>query len=570
MAKPPAAAERDPAAPQGAGPSGGPAHDVLVAIPFRHRLSTKLLGMTAALALAALAALGFAERRMQRDLLDQLERSTALMGDAIQASSHDAFLEPRPSHAYRAMEDVGRLEGVERVRVVDKRGTIVFSTDPLEVGARLDRHAGACAGCHRGTGAPLSRVPPGARSAVVGERGDRALALVSPIHNARACATAECHVHPPGRQVLGVLELSVSLERLDAEVLAFRRGFVLVLGAAVLALAAALVLFGRAHVVEPVAAIVEGMRRVARDDLDVEIPVRSRGELGLVAAAFNDMTGSLRRLEGELNAMMAGLERQVEARTADLRAAQERLVRSEKLSSLGQLSASIAHEINNPLAGILTFAKLVSRTLADGPPDDAARASLRKNLALVEREAQRCSAIVRNLLDFARERPIEPVPIDPRAPLEEALSLVSNQARTLGISVERSLEPVPEVLADFGQLRQAFVNVAMNACEAMGTSGRLRIATRAAGGAAELAFSDTGPGIPPERLPHVFDPFFTTKQKGTGLGLSVVYGIVERHGGTITVQSAVGQGTTFTIRLPAAGLRLVPPEPAQGCAARAG
>jgi len=270
------------------------------------------------------------------------------------------------------------------------------------------------------------------------------------------------------------------------------------------------------------------------------------------------MTRSLRRLEDELSGVLAGLEGEVESRTCDLREAQEQLVRTEKLSSLGKLSASIAHEINNPLAGILTFAKLVSRTLAEGPPDDAQRAALQRNLALIERETQRCSAIVRNLLDFARERPMQPRPLDPRAPLDEALSLVQNQFQTLGIAIERDLSPVPEVVGDFGQLRQAFVNIVMNACEAMGTSGRLRVTTRALGEEVAIAFEDSGPGIAPERLSKIFDPFFTTKEKGTGLGLSVVYGIVERHGGAVAVASELGRGTTFTIRLPFSATRAEP------------
>jgi two-component system NtrC family sensor kinase len=335
-------------------------------------------------------------------------------------------------------------------------------------------------------------------------------------------------------------------------VLAFRRGFVLVLAGGVVVLAALLYLFGRAEVVEPVAAIVAGTRRVARDELDIEIRVHSKGELGLLATSFNEMTRSLRWLEDNLKDFMDVLEHQVEARTADLNAAQETLVRAEKMSSLGKLAASVAHEINNPLAGILTFAKLVSRTLAEGPPDDARRAVLQRNLALIERETQRCSEIVRNLLSFARERPIQPKPMDPRAAIEEALSLLASEARTQNIQVERDLSQVPDVLADAGQLRQAFLNIAINACEAMGAAGKLRVTTRADAEAVEIAFEDTGPGIPPERLPHVFDPFFTTKEKGTGLGLSVVYGIVERHGGVVEVRSEVGRGTTFTIRLPIA------------------
>jgi two-component system NtrC family sensor kinase len=526
--------------------------DVLVAIPFRHRLATKLLGMSAVVALAALAALWFAEGRMQRDLIAQLERSTALLGDAVQTSAYEGMLAAGPAHDWAAMDLVAGLEGIERVRVLDKRGRVVFSSEPLDVGTEVERSGRACAACHGGHAQPLSRAPAAERGEILEDSGGRVLALMSPIRNARGCATAACHVHPPGRQVLGLLELRVSLEHLDADVLAFRRGFVLVLSGAVVVLAALLYLFGRAEVVEPVAALLEGTRRVARDELDLEIRVHSRGELGVLAGSFNEMTRALRRLEDELAGVMDGLEREVEARTADLRAAHETLLRAEKLSSLGKLSASIAHEINNPLAGILTFAKLVSRTLAEGTPDDAKRAGLQRNLALVERETQRCSAIVRNLLDFTRERPMKPGPLDPRRAVDEALSLVENQAQTQGITVERDLGPVPDVLADFGQLRQAFLNVALNACEAMGSSGRLRVVTRALDGAVEIAFADTGPGIPPERLASIFDPFFTTKEKGTGLGLSVVYGIVERHGGTIDVRSDPGEGTTFTFRLPVA------------------
>jgi two-component system NtrC family sensor kinase len=526
--------------------------NVLDAVPFRRRLSTKLLGMSALAALAALAALWVAERRMQRDVADQVTRSTALLAESIQATAHESMAAARERHGFAGLALVGELDDVHRVRVLDKRGVVVFSTDPQDVGSRIQKSGRACAACHGGRAQPLSRAPAGERAEILEVADGRALSMISPIYNGRACATAACHVHPPGRQVLGLLEVQVSLREVDANVLAFRRGFVLVLSAGVVVLATLLYLFGRAEVVAPVAALVEGTRRVARDDLDVEIRVRSRGELGLLATSFNDMTRSVRHLEDSLSAMMSGLEREVELRTADLREAQEQLVRTEKLSSLGKLSASIAHEINNPLAGILTFAKLVSRTLAEGPPDDARRATLRKNLALIERETQRCSAIVRNLLDFARERPIEPRHIDVRAVIEEALSLVGHQFQTLGLAIERDLEPVPEVLADFGQLRQAFVNIAMNACDAMGTAGRLRVETRPRDGRVHVVFSDTGPGIPAERLSKIFDPFFTTKEKGTGLGLSVVYGIVERHGGTVLVDSEVGKGTTFTIRLPAA------------------
>jgi len=263
------------------------------------------------------------------------------------------------------------------------------------------------------------------------------------------------------------------------------------------------------------------------------------------------MTRSLRRANDELHRLQHGLEHQVEERTADLRRAQAALVQSEKLSSLGRLSASIAHEINNPLAGILTYAKLLIRTLEGGPADEASRQEALRGLALVRRETERCTAIVRGLLDFARDRPVALAETDLNAVVEESLELVGHQLALRGLTLEKRLAPLPPVLADFGQLRQAIVNVAVNAVEAMREGGVLTVATRAApGGGAEVIVTDTGPGIPREHLARVFEPFFSTKERGTGLGLAVVYGIAQRHGGRVEVESGE-RGTVVTLGLPA-------------------
>jgi two-component system NtrC family sensor kinase len=302
----------------------------------------------------------------------------------------------------------------------------------------------------------------------------------------------------------------------------------------------------------PVAALVQATRRVAKDQLELEVPVTWKGELGILATSFNDMTRSLRTTKRDLDTLMHDLERQVEERTSALRSAQDQLVRTEKLTSLGKLSASIAHEINNPLAGILTFAKLIVRTLEQGTPDDATRRALVKHLLLVQRETERCSAIVRNLLDFARERPLALKDVSVNHVVDEAVQLLGNQIQIQGVTLEKTLRQVPPVDADFGQIRQACVNVIMNACEAMSRGGKLVIETALVEGGkwVEMSFQDTGPGIPPDHLSRIFDPFFTTKERGTGLGLSVVYGIIERHGGKIELQTEVGKGTRIAIRLP--------------------
>jgi len=378
--------------------------------------------------------------------------------------------------------------------------------------------------------------------------------MVTPIRSSPDCTTSACHAHPREKAVVGVLDLGVSLAPVDRDLAVFRRVSLLVTALLALLLGAVFWYVAKHRVVRPVEALVQATRRVAHDELETEIHVDAKGELGLLAASFNEMIRSLRRVEGELQALNEQLEEKVVERTGELRAAQDTLVRTEKLSSLGKLSASIAHEINNPLAGILTFAKLMIRTIEHGPVGETERRTLVKQLALVQRETERCTAIVRNLLDFARERPLQLKDVDVNHVVEEVFSLVANQTAMLGVEASKDLAPVPKVEADFGQLRQAFINIVINAIEAMGKGGHLRVSTRPLPGqdALEVVFQDDGPGIPPELMQKIFDPFFTTKEKGTGLGLSVVYGIVERHKGRVSVESEPGKGTRFTIWLPAA------------------
>ncbi|ABS25999.1 sensor histidine kinase [Anaeromyxobacter sp. Fw109-5] len=525
--------------------------DLGLEIPWYQRLSTKLFVMIGFVALGVIAAFFFAEVAVQRHLLSQVVAESDLLSHTIRNSLHRAMLQDRRGDAYLIMQDIGGQPGIEKVRMMDAEGLITYSTERGEIGRTVDRNAEACSGCHA-AGEPLHHVDLQDRSRVFPTNGHRVLGIITPIYNEASCANAACHAHPAQRKVLGVLDVAVSLRRLDAETAGFRWRTLAAAAAAAALLGSFAWLYTRHHLVRPVAALVQATRRVARDQLELEIPVTWKGELGLLGASFNDMTRSLRKAKGDLDSLMHGLEREVQERTAALRAAQDQLVRNEKLSSLGKLSASIAHEINNPLAGILTFAKLIVRTLEQGVPDEATRAALIKHLHLVQRETERCTAIVRNLLDFARERPLAVKDVDVNEVVEEAVLLLANQIRIQGVTLDKRLGAIPVVSADFGQLRQACVNVIMNAIEAMGRGGRLEIESALVDGGrwVEVAFKDTGPGIAPEHLTKIFDPFFTTKERGTGLGLSVVYGIVERHGGKVDLTSEVGKGTRIAFRIP--------------------
>ena len=501
-------------------------------------------------------------RSSQRNRVEGMIREVNQFSDTVKRSTHYAMLLNRWGDAFQIMETIGRQEGINRVRVFNKEGMILYSTDKAEVGKSVDKRAESCYACHAAE-RPLERLQLADRTRIFpGSNGHRLLGMITALHNEPGCSEG-CHVHAPTTRVLGVLDITMSLERVDREIAEIWWNRVASGALTIVVLAALLTIIVRRGVVRPVRALVEGTRRVGEGDLGHRLPAGSRDELGVLASSFNQMTGSLQKAQGELDALVQTLEQRVEERTRELQEAQALLVQTEKLVSLGKLSASIAHEINNPLSGILTYAKLLSRKLRTGPPDAEGIQTALQQLALIERETQRCSSIVRNLLDFARQREPNFQKVAVPAVLEEALSLLANRLSVQNVTVAKAYAPVPEVRADFGQLRQTFVNILMNACEAMPDGGDVRVVVQKVeaagerrGGAArrfvEASIADTGQGIAPEHLGKIFDPFFTTKERGTGLGLSVVYGIVDAHGGKVAVDSAVGRGTTVSLRLPAA------------------
>jgi PAS domain S-box-containing protein len=231
-----------------------------------------------------------------------------------------------------------------------------------------------------------------------------------------------------------------------------------------------------------------------------------------------------------------------------LRETQEQLFRSEKLASIGRLAAGVAHELNNPVAGIMLCGQLVMEQLSQGSPAIS-------NQQRVLDQAQRCKKIVEGLLDFARQREPETKPLDLNDIIESTFSLIGNQSAFHNIEIVKELDPcLPPILGDRSQLQQVFVNLAINAAEAMGTGGRLSVVSSFDAQFVRVAFTDTGCGIAAEHADKIFEPFFTTKAdlKGTGLGLAVSHGIIKKHGGTLSFQSNVGSGTTFTVQLPQA------------------
>ena len=302
------------------------------------------------------------------------------------------------------------------------------------------------------------------------------------------------------------------------------------------------------NITRPIGEMVAATRNITAGRLDQEVRSDSPGEIALLADSFNVMLKSLRHMKGDLEEWGRTLEQKVKQRTEELVAMQARVAQSERLASLGMLAAGVAHEVNNPLGGILALTAL---TLEDLKKDDPNR----ENLEEVIRQTERCRDIVKGLLEFSRQSKSNTELIDLNKILQDTLSLIEKQALFFNISVTKDLdEQLPPVMADESQLQQVFMNILMNAVQAMEERGTITIASRhnTSAHCVEVAISDTGRGIAREQVDRIFDPFFTTKAsgQGTGLGLSIAYGIVTTHGGSITVRSEPGKGSTFTVRMP--------------------
>jgi two-component system NtrC family sensor kinase len=494
-------------------------------------------------------------RNNREELLAQSISQASQLAGVIMGSTRDSMQHNRPGDVARIISDVGALKDIDRVRILSKEGQIIHSTDSGEEGMFIDQEAESCLGCHLDERSMQAAPLIGRPRFFTDPDGQQLLGSTAVFQNEPSCSEAACHVHPAHEKVLGVVDIVTPLDDLQKTI---RKNTVTIisLSLGMLTLAAILVsVLVQRIVYRPLDDLRKGAEQMAAGDLDHAVPVRSDDELGQLADSFNSMMDALRRSRGELEEWGHTLEQKVEEATRELRQAQAEAARSEKLASVGLLAAGIAHELNNPLTGVLTFSTLVRNTL----PDDSPEA---EDLDLVIQETKRCAAIIRRLLDFAREKTPEQDYADVNQVISDCLQLISQPARVANIRLISELdESVPPILIDADLIKQVIMNMMVNAQHAIGENGVITVRTRlvpaAEAGcedsdAVEITIRDDGCGIEPENLDRIFDPFFTTKGvgKGTGLGLSVSHGTITAHGGTIEVESEVGQGTEFRICLP--------------------
>ena len=477
--------------------------------------------------------------------------------DFIRQSLYTSMLGNERERTYAMIRLIGSEPGVEAIRIYNKQGEIKFSNDEREIGTTVDLQAEACYACHA-TAEPLRALPTSERARIYRKDGTyRVLGTINPIRNEESCWNAGCHAHSPDQSILGVLDVQMSMAQVDA-IVAERQRQALGVAVAILALSmllTAVIVYRAVHL--PARQLRRGTEELTHGNLDVTIDLERSDELGDLAKSFNRMARSLKEADAELRSWSQTLEDRVRRKTEELEQMNQQMIRVERTASLGRMAATVAHELNNPLSGILTYAKLSAKRVGRTMPDGEDKTKVQENLELIRSESVRCGNIVRDLLTFARGRSAEFAPAHLHEVVEQTLKLVKHHVQLRQVVTEVDLTLADDVVVcDREQLVQALLALLINAVEAMHDGGRLLVRTEEARGERAgfvlLSVRDTGVGIPEEVREHMFDPFFSTKNeaKGVGLGLAVVYGIVQRHEGTITVDSEPGEGSTFTLVLP--------------------
>lgn len=376
--------------------------------------------------------------------------------------------------------------------------------------------------------------------------GKKVLGLTRPIYNEKTCWSGGCHAHSKDTRFLGLLDITISADPMLSTIRSYRNNTIIQIIFLILSIALCLHILTQKLIIKPVYTLLEHTRAIGRGDLHF-IESVSGDELGELADTFNETIARLKKAQEERDKWEATLESRVEERTREIKEMQTALVRSEKLASLGELVAGIAHELNNPLMGIMIHTSLISRN----PHIDK---DLAEDCQTITHEATRCSKIVKALLNFARVPEPKKSMQQVHKVIDRTTTLIEHHADFRDIEIIKEYDPeLPEILMDASQIEQVLMNMFINAGQAMPQGGKLIIKTGVDTSKDHIyiRIEDTGCGIPEENLEKIFDPFFSTKgHKGTGLGLSVSYGIIQSHEGEIKVESEPGKGTIFTIILP--------------------
>lgn len=491
--------------------------------------------------------------------LDNFLMEADRYSDIVKKSTRSGMLKKQRDNVSAIIEDISKHPGVEGIKIYNKKGESIYasalSTGDTDEGRVADMQAEACQVCH-GEKSPLEKLPMEKRYRFLDTpRKHRVIGLINPILNEKDCAGAGCHPSPDKQKILGIVDVKMSLEAADSQIRGRIRGIFFYAGmlALVISFISGVLIYFFVRV--PVKKLEKGTEAIAAGNFDYRVDISGRGEIGQLAHSFNNMIAELKEYRTSTREMSDSLKEKIDAKTRELEAMQASLMQAEKMISLGRLSSTVAHELNNPLAGILTYTKLLMRDIKDMETRPLESQPAMKTLDTIYSEALRCGSIVKNMLLFSKQTEVNFKVENLHSLLDTCVDLVNHHFELNNIKLVKNYGAVDDKFeCDINQLKQAFIAIFINAVESMaGKGGTVEITTSEArkGPSLKVSVRDEGSGIAKDALPLIFEPFFTTKSDEcrVGLGLSVVYGVVKRHGGSISVESEAGRGTVFHLEL---------------------
>jgi PAS domain S-box-containing protein len=623
-------------------------------------LGLKLICSVSIIAVLVIGVYASVNINTQRDqLIHEVIQSSSRVSETIKRSMRYDMLKYQPDRLHRAIDTIGAQEGIEKVRIFNYLGEIIYSSDRTEMGTMVDKSAEQCYACHAKE-KPFERLTTSARSRIFETAvGHRVLGMINPIYNEPDCYSADCHVHPQEQKVLGVMDIDVSLAEVDEVIISNKKKMILFAVVAILGISLTIGLFVQRFVSRPVKHLLKGTERVSAGDLSTPLDISSANEIGTLARSFDQMTQRLQISEQDLKASEEkyrslfdndpnpifvfdrttfqiidaniratekyGYAREellqmsfrdlgdpddaekirssvveacifipkvrhrkkdgsimhvdihscprehlgedvIIANIADITdsiQAEAQLIQASKMATLGEMSAGVAHELNQPLNAIRIGSDLLKKTVDRGNSLDPEVTS--KVSSEIAAQVERASNIINHLREFGRKSDLDELgKVNINKPIRDVFTVLGQQLKLRQITVNLDLdENISPILGVRNRLEQVFINLVMNARDSIEEKremvygeeeeGVLNIRSYQEDNKVVAVVRDNGNGMPESVKEKIFEPFFTTKEvtKGTGLGLSISYGIIKDYEGTIEVESMAGSGTIFTIRFPA-------------------
>lgn len=414
-----------------------------------NKIGTKLILTVSLTVIVTIGIFAYFSIQFQSDnLISEVERHASQLSETIKKSTRFDMLEDRRTHVYNIINTIGEDPSIKEVRVLNKDGEITYSNKHQDIGKMLDKDAESCYACHA-VDEPLERLSIKERTRIFQMHPDsnRQLGIINPIYNEESCWNAECHAHPETQTVLGVLDITVCLKEVDRLTTESKINILIFALISILAIGIILRLLVKNLIQKPVRDLVKATNYVAVGNLSYKIETNRKDELGILANSFDNMTQKLSEMRLQL-------------------------FQSDKMASLGRLAAGVAHEINNPLTGVLTYSSFLLKRVKDNP-------EMKEDLEVIVRETKRSREIVKGLLDFSRQSTPKKGNVNINVVIEDAETVVTNQLKINHIKLEKESGSLPPITADANQIQQVLLNLLVNAIDTIGKKGgTIKIASK--------------------------------------------------------------------------------------------